>query len=457
MDRRNPSPPPEFEDNQEFRTDKIGDSAISKQWVLATLMEIINESTKHSKFDEDGELDISDDLQDSSCKLWDLCMDNDVVQYLLDYNIVDLILTVIIQSKAPRLTEIGVGILGNIACDEAGVKAISLNASLRETTLTLLSCRDTETLIEDVRLLRICINSSHCKSWYDTLYDVSQQFIQDISFILYNSTNEKLLHSVSEFVDKLVDEDEKTLSLCCNKHFLNAVVEGTLQLYKDDVNNSLTSLCHFLHLIHTLISNDNTDDLQESKELSSCIPLSFLSTLCTTWMTTHNKLHRNNDQYTMTSEEVSTSCLLSIAAPVVSNYCQEDGKEEVDAVQKFADKLVTCRGHLTHVSSDTTTKKQQLTGFVTPLHLADVATPVHSPAGTPHNDDKQSGFDSPHIGSSPTNDPHSSHKVTASPHKLADRTNVYNRIYNLSQTLADACNKGLEMKPAGIISKEGLV
>lgn len=45
----------------------------------------------------------------------------------------------------------------------------------------------------------------------------------------------------------------------------DAVVEGTLQLYKDDVNNSLTSLCHFLHLIHTLISNDNTDDLQESK------------------------------------------------------------------------------------------------------------------------------------------------------------------------------------------------
>ena len=40
--RRNPSPPPEFENNQEFRSDKIGESAISKQWVLATLMEIIN-------------------------------------------------------------------------------------------------------------------------------------------------------------------------------------------------------------------------------------------------------------------------------------------------------------------------------------------------------------------------------------------------------------------------------
>ena len=41
---RNPSPPPEFENNYEFRSDKIGESAISKQWVLATLMEIINVS-----------------------------------------------------------------------------------------------------------------------------------------------------------------------------------------------------------------------------------------------------------------------------------------------------------------------------------------------------------------------------------------------------------------------------
>ena len=58
-------------------------------------------------------------------------LQQDVVNYLLDYNIVDLMLSVIIQSKAPRLTEIGVGILGNIACHETGIKSITSNADLR--------------------------------------------------------------------------------------------------------------------------------------------------------------------------------------------------------------------------------------------------------------------------------------------------------------------------------------
>lgn len=45
MEDRNPSPPPEVEkDPDVYLPDNVGDTAISKQWVLATLMEIINVS-----------------------------------------------------------------------------------------------------------------------------------------------------------------------------------------------------------------------------------------------------------------------------------------------------------------------------------------------------------------------------------------------------------------------------
>ena len=45
MDDRNPSPPPEFENESDvYRPDIVGETAISKQWVLTTLMDIINVS-----------------------------------------------------------------------------------------------------------------------------------------------------------------------------------------------------------------------------------------------------------------------------------------------------------------------------------------------------------------------------------------------------------------------------
>ena len=42
MEDRNPSPPPEFENEEVYRADSVGNTAISKQWVLTTLMEMIN-------------------------------------------------------------------------------------------------------------------------------------------------------------------------------------------------------------------------------------------------------------------------------------------------------------------------------------------------------------------------------------------------------------------------------
>ena len=43
MEDRNPSPPPEFDkDSDLYKADSVGGTAISKQWVLKTLMEIIN-------------------------------------------------------------------------------------------------------------------------------------------------------------------------------------------------------------------------------------------------------------------------------------------------------------------------------------------------------------------------------------------------------------------------------
>ena len=43
MEDRNPSPPPEFDkDIDLYKADSVGGTAISKHWVLKTLMEIIN-------------------------------------------------------------------------------------------------------------------------------------------------------------------------------------------------------------------------------------------------------------------------------------------------------------------------------------------------------------------------------------------------------------------------------
>eukprot|EP00069_Balaena_mysticetus_P000795 bmy_03616T0 len=196
---RNPSPPPLSRDGDEEEEaaggDCIGSTVYSKHWlfgVLSGLIQIVSpENSKSSSDDEEQQIELDEEMENEICRVWDMSMDEDVALFLQEFNAPDIFMGVLAKSKCPRLREICVGILGNMACFQEICVSISSDKNLG----LLLTClSQTEVAIVWVERIRE----------HPAIYD-------SICFIMSSSTNVDLLVKVGEVVDKLFDLDEKLI------------------------------------------------------------------------------------------------------------------------------------------------------------------------------------------------------------------------------------------------------
>lgn len=149
---RNPSPPPEAAGGEEDEDlDAIGDTVYSKHWLFSTLTRLIHMVTEHSERDSEGQMELPDDDEEDLCRVWDMAMDKDVAGFLQEFKATEILLGVIAKSHCPRLTEICVGILGNIACFPDTCVTLSQNEDLGAVLLLLLGDTDPPTLLETSR------------------------------------------------------------------------------------------------------------------------------------------------------------------------------------------------------------------------------------------------------------------------------------------------------------------
>ncbi|XP_020790876.1 protein saal1 isoform X2 [Boleophthalmus pectinirostris] len=204
---RNPSPPPASEEAEET-ADAIGDTVYSKHWLFSTLTRLIQMVTKHAEEASDGPMDLSSNDEEDLCKVWDMAMDKDVAGFLQEFKATDILLGVIAKSRCSRLTEICVGILGNIACFPETCLTLSQNEDLGEVLLLLLGDTDPPTLLETCRLLLTCVSQKDvCSLWLERMQQ-QPSFCSNLCFIMSSSTNTDLLEKVGELVDKVFDLDE---------------------------------------------------------------------------------------------------------------------------------------------------------------------------------------------------------------------------------------------------------
>ncbi|EHB10908.1 Protein SAAL1 [Heterocephalus glaber] len=215
---RNPSPPTpsrEDEDTEVAGGDCIGSTVYSKHWlfgVLSGLIQIVTpENTKSNSDDEEQVMELDEEMENEICKVWDMSMDQDVALFLQEFNAPDIFMGVLAKSKCPRLREICVGILGNMACFQEICVSLSNDKNLGQVLLHCLYDSDPPTLLETSRLLLTCLSQTEVASvWvertreYPAIYD-------SICFIMSSSTNVDLLVKVGEVVDKLFDLDEKLM------------------------------------------------------------------------------------------------------------------------------------------------------------------------------------------------------------------------------------------------------
>nr|DBA17597.1 TPA: hypothetical protein GDO54_003020 [Pyxicephalus adspersus]DBA17598.1 TPA: hypothetical protein GDO54_003020 [Pyxicephalus adspersus] len=189
----------------------IGNTMYCKHWFFAALTRIINFVKEHedqSLEEEETNPEMEADMENEICKVWDMCMDEEVSRFLLENNIIGIILGVVAKSKCKRLVEICVGILANMACFKDICMTITTNEDVGLVVFFLYSDTDPSTLLETTRLLLTCLSHTEVLGiWMERIRN-HPSIRHNLFFIMSSSTNVDLLYKVGELVDKLFDMDE---------------------------------------------------------------------------------------------------------------------------------------------------------------------------------------------------------------------------------------------------------
>ncbi|NXQ60955.1 SAAL1 protein, partial [Anthoscopus minutus] len=236
---RNPSPP--CSDAEEEEGDAVGNTVYSKHWlfsVLTRLIEVIAPAEPDPAASPEGvRTELDEEMENDICKVWDMSMDEDVALFLQEFNAPDIFMGVFAKSKCPRLTEICVGILGNMACFQDICMSISKDENLGQVLLQRLCDSDSPTLLETSRLLLTCLSQPEVANvWVERIRE-NPSVYDCVCFIMSSSTNVELLVKVGEVVDKLFDLDEELM--------LNWIKNGTCRSVGPSVDDSPEELPDF--------------------------------------------------------------------------------------------------------------------------------------------------------------------------------------------------------------------
>ncbi|KAJ8299249.1 hypothetical protein KUTeg_023309 [Tegillarca granosa] len=257
---RNPSPPPELTQNTELlEADSIGNTTFSKHWLFSTLMKLIEEVERESKTTEETEfgVDVDEELQNELCKLWDMSMNCDVVNFLNEFKAVQILIGVIGKSKAPRVTEICVGILGNMSCDKNSCLEMSKE--------------------EKLILLYTSLSNPEARSPWINAIIKSSDVLDHLKFMFQSSTNCDLLKNAAEFVDVLLDLEESLCTKWATTEFVHSLLEAIKQIGCGH-SDTLEVYFHIFQLLST--SEEGIQALVDCGEELAKPLMKYLNVLC---------------------------------------------------------------------------------------------------------------------------------------------------------------------------------
>ena len=228
---------------EKLKGDSVGDTLYSGKWIINILLAI-------SKVHEDS---WNTKLENDLCTLWDMSTEKDIVQFLVDNDFFKVAEFTLNSSEEPRLTEIILGILGNMACEPIILELLGAHEELLETILRHLSSEDSATLVQILRLLRSAlwnIQNNPESKWRVNLKN-STYLREVVPFILKSSTNEELLIATTSFLRSSAEIDlpsGKTLldELFDSSSFLPGMLESFEEVLPQDEDHYSASTLKYL-------------------------------------------------------------------------------------------------------------------------------------------------------------------------------------------------------------------
>ncbi|KAK8380910.1 hypothetical protein O3P69_008080 [Scylla paramamosain] len=229
-----------------LRGDAIGSTTYTHRWVLHTLLTITealpqylttgdrcvkidhkmtggdeeadteHTEKQHSSLSTSNVIELEEDVENAACQLWDMTAEPDVVSHLLNLDVVDILQLakeIITLSRAPRLTEVVVGVVANLCCQAEGCEKVIASESLLPSCLAILhSTDDVPTLVEAFRLLKLLLwhttyrvpMEKRCQYPLVTALKNHESMKEALVFLLKNSLSDSLLNAVFEFLEALL-------------------------------------------------------------------------------------------------------------------------------------------------------------------------------------------------------------------------------------------------------------
>ncbi|GJN23717.1 hypothetical protein PR202_gb11388 [Eleusine coracana subsp. coracana] len=198
---------------------------------------------------ETTELENKDPWEESGCILWDLAA----------------------SKPQAELMEICLGIMGNLACHESLVNAMSLQNGLIATVVDQLFLDDSACLSETFRLLSAVLRSSASVSWTEALSP--DEILSRVLWIVGNTLNSTLLEKSIDFLSTVIDSQDVSAILLqplikvgVIDHAISLLASEFEKLSDESKLDRAGSLDLILHFIEELSSLDSCSEVMSSSE-----------------------------------------------------------------------------------------------------------------------------------------------------------------------------------------------
>ncbi|EFH50353.1 predicted protein [Arabidopsis lyrata subsp. lyrata] len=138
-----------------------------------------------------GGSSVEEAWEDHGCVLWDLAASRTHAELMVQNLILEVLHANLMVSTSPRIREICLGIIGNLACHEGLLKHIESTAGLVNILVGQLFHDDTQCLSEVCRIFTTGLYGAGCTFWADCLQ--SDDILRRILWIAENTLNPHLI------------------------------------------------------------------------------------------------------------------------------------------------------------------------------------------------------------------------------------------------------------------------
>ncbi|CAO2814614.1 unnamed protein product [Amaranthus hypochondriacus] len=145
--------------------------------------------------------------EDCGCILWDLAANKEHAELMVQNLVLEVLLANLVTSDSVRITEISLGIIGNLACHEALMNQITTTNTLLETVVDQVFSNDALCLCELFRLLTLGLQGCQHTVWARALQ--SDQILSRVLWITENTLNPTLVEKICGFFLAIMENQQE--------------------------------------------------------------------------------------------------------------------------------------------------------------------------------------------------------------------------------------------------------